>query len=241
MKAIDAHKSLRIRYKPGRKDVLVISFAGRGGQTDNFKRPVNEFYNLASGGGDNHVLFVQDMTNSWMNGAGIADAVCEVVRSVGEEAKAKRLITLGNSMGGTMALLLPQLMHVDAAIAISPQFSVDPRIVPEDTRWMEDRSNIEKFRFTGISSVPFEHTRTTVLHGGKQSELVHALRFPRHKEFRHFIFPDYGHNLASALHKDGKLAPIVLFAIAMRPRRTRQSVEAAGGMLRHRFEARQAN
>ena len=238
MMSLSKHPSLRITYKPGHNKILVVSFAGRGGQKDNFKRPVNEFYRLASGNDENHALFVQDTSNSWMNGGGIAEAICETLDTLRSELELKRIVTLGNSMGGTMALLMAQVYAVDAAIAIAPQFSVDPRIVPDDTRWMVDREKISHFRFPDVSKVPFERTRTTVLHGAQNEDGKHALLFPKHKDLTHFIFPDYGHNLASALHRVGDLEPIVSYAIAMRPRRTRQALAAAGGVRRMRFEGK---
>lgn len=225
-----------MQYKPGRNKVLVVSFAGRGGLKDNFKRPVNEFYKLASSGDENHVLFVQDTTNSWMNGQGIAEAICETIDGLRGQLGVSRIVTLGNSMGGTMALLIAQIYTIDAVIAIAPQFSVDPAVVPDDHRWMEDREQIKTFRFPDVSTVPFEKTKTTVMHGARKEDGVHAQLFPKHPDLTHFIFPGYGHGLASELHKEGKLEPIISNVIAMRPRRTRQALAAAGGVRRQRFE-----
>ncbi len=230
MKILSNHPDLLVQYKPG-----------RGGLKDNFKRPVNEFYKLASGNDENHVLFVQDTSNSWMNGQGIAEAICETIEALCSKLEIARIVTLGNSMGGTMALLITQHMAIDAAIAIAPQFFVDPAIVPDDKRWMEDRERIKKFRYPDVSGVPFEKTRTTVMHGAQKEDGQHALLFPKNPNLTHFIFPDYGHGLASALHKEGKLAAIVTYAIAIRPRRTRQALAAAGGVRRLRFEAQGTN
>lgn len=237
MQTLSYHPDLRIQYKPGRNRILVISFGGRGGLKDNFKRPVNEFYRLASGADDeNHVLFIQDNTNSWMNGDGHDAAIAAVIDDQRKALGIERVVTLGNSMGGTMALLIAKLTQIDAAIAIAPQFSVDPKIVPFDKRWMEDRTAIAHFRYPDVSDIPFDKTRCTVMHGVQKEDGQHAPLFPVHPELTHFVFPDYGHSLASSLHKEGKLAPIINYAIAMRPRRTRQALAAAGGVRRLRFD-----
>ncbi|OWK28438.1 hypothetical protein [Sphingomonas dokdonensis] len=49
-----------------------------------------------------------------------------------------RVITYGSSMGGYAALRYAQACGAQAAIGLSPQFSVDPRIVPWETRWQAD-------------------------------------------------------------------------------------------------------
>jgi hypothetical protein len=236
MRNILTNSSLNIQYKLGLSKTLVISFAGRGGKKDSFKRPVNEFYKLASNGDENHVLFVQDHSNSWMNGPEIAENICKCVNEIKSEIQATRVVTLGNSMGGTMALILTQLLPVDAAIALSPQYSVHPKIVPEDKRWMDDRKNIKSFRFLEVANLPVEQTKFTIVHGATDDELAHASRFPKDQGLAHFIFPNFGHDLASKLHRLGRLSPIVLNSIAIRPRRTRQAIAAAGGIRRKEFE-----
>ncbi|MCD2316284.1 hypothetical protein LQ954_08995 [Sphingomonas sp. IC-11] len=49
-----------------------------------------------------------------------------------------RVITYGSSMGGYAALRYALPCGADTAIALSPQFSADPRIVPWETRWQAD-------------------------------------------------------------------------------------------------------
>lgn len=49
-----------------------------------------------------------------------------------------RVITYGSSMGGYAALRYAVACSADTAIALSPQFSVDPRVTPWETRWQAD-------------------------------------------------------------------------------------------------------
>lgn len=49
-----------------------------------------------------------------------------------------RAITYGSSMGGYAALRYAVPCGAQIAIAISPQFSVDPRVVPWEVRWQPD-------------------------------------------------------------------------------------------------------
>jgi pimeloyl-ACP methyl ester carboxylesterase len=66
----------------------------------------------------------------------------------------RKVVTLGNSMGGYGALLFAsRLPNCTSAIAFVPQFSMDPRVVPKEKRWR---------RFTErIADWPQQH----LLHG----------------------------------------------------------------------------
>lgn len=225
---------LRITYLPGTSSTLVISFAGAG-RTD-FEKPVNEFYKLAHGDGENHVLFIIDDSRSWMNGPQVARNICQCIQEVKEKAGITRVIALGNSMGGTMAIILSQLMHIDSVIALTPQVSVDPEVVPEETRWVKFRNNIETFHFRKIIELPSDRSQITIIHGDSPNELMHALKFPKDENAAHFIVPGGNHALAQTLHKSGDLKPIILYAIAGKRRRIRQWVKKVGGVSRLDYE-----
>ncbi len=49
-----------------------------------------------------------------------------------------RAITYGSSMGGYAALRYAGACGADTAVTLSPQFSVDPRVVPWEIRWQPD-------------------------------------------------------------------------------------------------------
>lgn len=54
-----------------------------------------------------------------------------------------RTITYGSSMGGYAAIRLAGAVGAHAALAISPQFSIDPAVVPFDSRWLDDARAID--------------------------------------------------------------------------------------------------
>lgn len=62
-----------------------------------------------------------------------------------------RVFTYGSSMGGYAALRFARMLGADAAIALSPQFSVDPRVVPWESRWQPD---IAQIRFDELPFAP---------------------------------------------------------------------------------------
>lgn len=228
---------LVLSYVPGASDTLVISLAGvgRGRKT----QPPVEFFQLAYQGGENHVLFVSDASRSWMNGPGLAEAIVATIEKVVREAGIQRIVAVGNSMGGTMALILPYLTRIDEVLAFVPQFSARPERVPEEDRWMFFRSKIRSWPFEAIERLPTDRCTVTILHGGSPDELVHLHRFPKDPKAKHFVMPELGHRLAYDLHKAGKLARIVGTVIAKKPWKCRRAIENAGGITRADFDDRQ--
>ena len=63
-------------------------------------------------------------------------AAAEVTRGYGQ------VFTYGSSMGGYAALRFARAVGADTAIAISPQYSLDPKVVPFEGRWQADLAAI---------------------------------------------------------------------------------------------------
>ncbi|UVO50767.1 alpha/beta hydrolase [Sphingomonas sp. SUN019] len=85
-------------------------------------------------------IHVVNRLNRWYQHRDIPDmlaAIAAVTRDY------DRVITYGSSMGGYAALRFARSLGADTAIALSPQHSVDPRVVPWETRWQPDIAQIE--------------------------------------------------------------------------------------------------
>ena len=83
-----------------------------------------------------HVL---NRDNRWYQYAemdGALAAAAEVARGYA------RVFTYGSSMGGYAALRFARAVTAQTAIAISPQYSLDPRVVPFEERWQADLAAI---------------------------------------------------------------------------------------------------
>lgn len=224
---------LRIQYLPGTNKVLVVSMSGVGNHRQEMPPP--EFFGTASDGG-NHVLFVSDISRSWMNGPGVADQIVNAIKLTVGAHGIERVVAIGNSMGGTMALILPNLTRVDAVLAIVPQFSARQSRVPEERRWKFFRNKIETWPFEAVEALPGPQTEVTILHGGTDDEIIHLDRFPRASHARHYVFPDGNHRLADWLRRQGRLGHIVKYAIQGKPRVVRNGVESVGGITRKAFD-----
>ncbi|SDF78270.1 Alpha/beta hydrolase family protein [Celeribacter baekdonensis] len=237
LQEIVAKPPVALSYLPGQSGTLVICLAGVG--TKRSQSPPREFHKMASQEGANHVLFVSDASRSWMNGSGIAQQIVAAIEKLADQVNATRIVALGNSMGGTMALMLAGLTQIDAAIAIVPQFSVHPERVPEEQRWRAFRNQITDWPFETITRLHSEKTSIMIIHGVSPDERIHLDRFPKDAKAMHFVFPDMDHRLAFRLHKKRKLNRIIRHAIAARPWKLRRAIGQAGGLPRELFERTQ--
>jgi len=227
---------LRIHFSPGAARTLVVCFAGVG--TVRHAPPAIELVGSATANGRNPALFVTDESRSWLNAPGMAERIVAEIRETATRLAATRIVGLGNSMGASMALHLSGMIEFDTVLALTPQYSANPAVMPEERRWSYFRKRIAQFRFDRIERLSPERTRYVIVHGDGPGELAHALRFPRVPGVAHFIVPGMDHRLSATLKARGVLRPLVRAAIEGRGPRIRRLIEAEGGMLRSAFEAR---
>jgi len=213
---------------PGTSQRIVISFTGTGRDQTAF--PKNEFMSIASQDGANTVLFVSDLSRCWLNHPTMAEEIADVAEEVAQGMKAAEMVAIGNSMGASNALLMTQFLDFDAVVALSPQYSVDPSVLPHEHRWWPYRRNIAHYRFSAIDQLRNEGTPIFIFHGAHPNELQHAFRFPPSQITRQFIFPGIGHDLARQLKDREELVPLMELAMAGKPYRVRRLVERMGGM-----------
>lgn len=228
---IQSDKRFRFAFYQGQSDTLVLSCSGVG--TKRGQMPPFEFLKAASGDGAHSVLFVSDKTRSWLSAPGLQGEIVEQMETLMARLSPARVIAMGNSMGGFMALSLSRVLPIDVSIAFTPQYSVDKTIVPEETRWQFFRDKIAKFTVPKVESLPQDCGQHYVFHGGEQAEYIHWSRFPEQENLRHFIFPQMDHNIAKTLKNQNLLAPLVDACIANRPRQVRELTKQAGGEWRN--------
>lgn len=116
------------------------------------------------------------------------------------------VISYGLSMGGYAAVLTASDLRVDKVIAISPQFSVDPRKVPFETRWQRL-----------LEKMDFRHDR--LRNDGQSSALGVVVVDPMHKldalhcdqilrmfpSWKRLNLPMGGHSATACLRDAGKI------------------------------------
>lgn len=84
-------------------------------------------------------VHIMGRREDWYQYPDMMDSVAAVRKYL---AEAERIITYGSSMGGYAALRFADALGADAALALSPQYSIDPAKVPFETRWLQDARRI---------------------------------------------------------------------------------------------------
>lgn len=234
IKEIVSGPPLKISYWPGSSEKLVVVFSGVGSNPHEY--PPIEFFLSATEEKRNHALFISDIDRSWLNGDGVSDEIVDTINSTAKDMDAHEIHLIGNSMGGSMALLVKDQVPAKTVLSFVPQYSACPDIVPEEKRWMRFRKKIKHFKYPEITLSKTTNQSVYIVHGGTQDELVHAKRFPRVKGIRHFILPHHNHNLSRKLKQKGHLKLLINYAIRGRSYKFKRLIEKNGGMFIQQFE-----
>ncbi|MBV7410881.1 hypothetical protein [Maritimibacter sp. DP1N21-5] len=187
----------------GTSDALNVCFAGIGLGPDEVQ-PI-EFARTATMDGRDNALFISDGTRSWFNRPGLLENVAKLVEEYAAEIGARIVRTLGHSMGGFMALILPSVTRVDVAVAYAPQASVHPEIAGDDMRWMNWRARIGTHRIRSVTDHLNDTTRYYVFHGKHPRERFQRDRFAPRENLMHIVIPATVHNVPQRLRRAGIL------------------------------------
>ena len=241
IETVPAADPLKVGYVPGHTNRLVVVFSGVGNRRE-AQQPF-EFFKTATQDSANHALFICDTSRSWLNADGVDREIIRVVAETAARIGDAEIHLLGNSMGATMALMLKDQIPAKTVLAFVPQFSVHPKIVPEETRWRHFRKNIKVFKYPQIELAPNPNQTAFIVHGSVPGELLHAYRFPDVPGVRHFIVEGQGHSMTKRLKRAGKLAGLIEAAFDARPYKFRRLMRRSGGVFMKDYvpaEAQQA-
>ena len=125
----------------------------------------------------------------------------------------KRVVFYGASMGGYAACAFSSAAPGCDVVAISPQSTVDKKIVPWESRykvvWDRDFSG----KYGDAAKVSKKANRVSILYDPYEPlDAQHAARFSG-KNVQHLRAPLLGHRLGSSLNQMGILSPIILGAL----------------------------
>ena len=221
-------KKHRLAYIRGNGNRLVVSMSGVGNRRRFF--PPWEFIATASDNGRNHVLLVSDIERSWMNSPILPELIANEIERIKSTEQIDEVVALGNSMGGFMALVLPQYTLLNRIVAISPQFSMHPDIMPEEERWAYWQERIGTFRHEDVGDIDPKKRGYFILHGGTKRENIHWGMFHHIPKLHHYILKGKGHQVIVAMKGSGLMRDVLHLAIVGQE-------EKAIGVLPKRFNA----
>ena len=110
-------------------------------------------------------VHVMSRQNDWYQDEEIEAALDAIAATL--RCRSGRIITYGASMGGYAALRFANRLNASSAIAIAPQFSIDPAIAPFDRRWKESQQIKFRSEINGPFLLP---ERAVVIYDPKMAE-----------------------------------------------------------------------
>lgn len=186
-----------------RADRLVVAFSGIGPGKRPKGVPPPEFIGSAARYGA--PVCIGDKTRSWGNRLDIAG----LSRQVLDLAQGRPIFTLGNSMGGFLAILFSTPLRAARTVAVAAQYSVCPQIIPSEHRWDHFALNIGPWWYPSLLGRFNPVTAYVTLNGSIWQEKRHWSRFPHQPNTQHYVFDSFGHDVAIRLKQAGALSPVL--------------------------------
>lgn len=193
---------LRLVVFPRDSGQVCFCFTGVGHNVGGIDVQTNEFFAATR---QSTVVFVCDKQRSWGNALDFG----MIVERTAPYAEGKRLTTLGNSMGGFLAILASRFLAFDSVVSICPQYSVCPAVVDEP-RWRQYTSRITDWKFPSLAGAFRESTQYYVFGSPNGRDWQQLQLFPvlpnLHKIVLHGV---EAHHEARRMKQLGVLYPVI--------------------------------
>ena len=166
-------------------------------------------------------LFIKDNKQCWYQKGvkGYESIACleSFLRSFIEEKKYKKIVFIGNSMGGYISILLGVKLNIDAVIAFSPQsfIGVLKKIWNSDFRWLKQsiKANLSPKAILDLKNELKSYksvTKIQIYYGNKHlKDSLHSERLGCLPNMELIPIESKNHNIVRQLRDNNKLIPII--------------------------------
>lgn len=168
-----------------------------------------ELPRAATSNGRHNALFLTDVSESWLNAPGLVETFAATISHAVLETRPKRVVLIGNSMGAFSALVMGGIVRADAVLAFAPQWSVNPRLIDRDRRWMTQRRQIADWRIDHAGLHLNPNTRNILLHADAYAERFQRTPFLLTEGLDNWVMRDTKHTLVSDLKARDLLVPLI--------------------------------
>jgi hypothetical protein len=208
VRVVHTSQEIEITHDPGTSRTAIVSFSGIKGMTGYVQA---EEFRKSLAGTPHNVYYVKDKARHWYNGS--FDQIVEILNTDFRRRRIRRVLTLGNSMGGFGAIIFAgRLKGCRAAIAFAPQSSVDPTIVPWERRYRKHTDSVAEWAGLDAKKLFADHVNYAVFFGGDApNDMRHAKRLaarPR-PNVSVYLLAGTGHGVARHLKMQGVLQELV--------------------------------
>jgi hypothetical protein len=159
-------------------------------------------------------IFIVDKKRSWGNNIDFVRLKQVISHYVTE----RTIHSIGNSMGGFLAVLATKFFNIKTVVAFAPQYTVSKKILPTKSRFDLYVNEINCWVFESLADC-FNHTTNYyILAGVGGADDKHLELIPNQRNIHKVYFQDPGfiHNTAQRLKQEGLLYEIIRDCFASR-------------------------
>lgn len=175
-------------------------------------------------------LFIADPNRSWYGHRNIADRITRVISDEKEALGVDAIDTIGASMGGFGALAFAERVNVTNALAFSPRFSPDRRLI-EDSRLSRHLDPyLETFPFRTAEPGCSAAGSAFVIHGTHPPDLPHIPAYADKTDANQWVLPVPRHEVGQCLRESKTLWAVVSNVMEGRSDAASAAVTGAGAV-----------
>ena len=198
---------LRVMRRAGQSDRMVVCFSSVGAGPD--VPPPPEWQRLAGRNPSDHLLFLADPARSWLNRPELIEEMGDTITAESTRLQVRRTAAIGFSLGGFSTLVMPAFAKIDVALALSPQISVDPSVVPEEKRWKLYRDKIAYYRIRSAEDHIQPHCQYFIFLGAHPRERLQRQQVGHHPNLDYYVMANSNHNTQVRLKEAGVLDAVI--------------------------------
>ncbi|NDV50354.1 alpha/beta hydrolase [Salipiger sp. PrR003] len=199
---------LKISYLEGEGDFCIVTFIGVGLGLGGVDIQSEEFKKINPALGNQ--VFIFDKQRSWGNNLDMA----QIRDLIAPLTAGRRVVTMGLSMGGFLAIMGSSALDAETTIAMAPQYSVCPMVMPQENRWVAYTRKVRRWKVKSVDGFFNDETRYHCLFTDIRLETRHLDRFPRAGNISLYKVRGPIHNVGQVLKDQGLLYPTIEACIA---------------------------
>ena len=197
--------TLKITYFDKDSDDIFLAFSSTPRLAQGEEVAIEQFIGTLSHN-EKAAIFIIDKQSSYGNKIDmneIADLIAPIVNG-------RKTNAIGYCMGGFLAIDMSRYIKIESVVAITPQWSIHPSILPEDSYLNVFTKRVDSWKIVDLSQ-SFNDTTNYFIFNSNDGDDQYQIRFfPSIDNLKIFEFgPAFGHDLPEALN-DGTLESLML-------------------------------
>lgn len=191
---VEDTEDLKISYIEKHSDLVFVSFSST--PPDNTEIHEQFITTLTDKGVTG--VYVMDKKSSYGNNIDWS-RVADVVKTI---ANGRKMVSVGYCMGGTLAIAATKHLPIYRVLAITPQYSIHPSVLPKDSflnRWAEQ---IVEWKMPSLDGHINNKTTYFIAGTNNYDDVIQMDMFPDKANVQKIIFKTDSHDLPGEMGND---------------------------------------